>query len=131
MEKISILIFLASLVQIFLLIPNMLSKNSYDVVIDHKNDFSMYELFRSEREKNISHIVFSDIVKHEHNRRYKLILEIDFSKGFAPSLSSIAWFIRNFVYLSSQSAWRKKMIGRVGENETGTPLPKSISKMSL
>ena len=30
---------------------------------------------------------FGTIVKHEHNRRYKLILEIDFSKGVPVSFS--------------------------------------------
>ena len=35
-----------------------------------------------------------NIVKHEHNRRYKLILEIDFSKGFAPTRLIISIFHR-------------------------------------
>ena len=78
-------------------------------------------LFAKHSDK-LSTIINPFIVKHEHNRRYKLILEIDFSKGFA---------LTRFVYLSSQSAWRKKMIGRVGEKETGTPLPKPNPKFGL
>ena len=58
----------------------------------------LWIIFFSSRDVNCSFSCFKcvpgHIVKHEHHRRYKLILEIGLSKGFAPTRLIISIFHR-------------------------------------